>query len=90
MVSILNSVFTVMFYTVRSYLHMFQRIFKSTKFALYLYMFIFTIEQDIWVTRLDEILKYRNITQRLSTNSSYSYVSVCLSLHLRDKEISVS
>jgi hypothetical protein len=40
----------------RSHLHMFQRIFKSTKFTLYLYILIFIIEQDIWVTRSNEFL----------------------------------
>jgi hypothetical protein len=41
----------------RSHLHMFQRIFKSTKFAMYLYMFIFAIEQDMWVTRSNELFE---------------------------------
>jgi hypothetical protein len=51
MISILNSVFTDVLrgkmIKTRSHFHMFQRIFKLTKFALYLYMFIFVIEQDI-------------------------------------------
>jgi hypothetical protein len=48
---------------IRSHLHMFRRIFKSTKFALYLYMFIFAIEQDIWVMRSNKLLKSRSIAR---------------------------
>jgi hypothetical protein len=48
---------------IKSHLHMFQRIFKSTKFALNLYIFIFAIEQDISVTRSNELLKSRSIAR---------------------------
>jgi hypothetical protein len=54
MISILNSIFTVMFYAMRrskldlTYICLIQRIFKSTKFILNLYIYI--IEQDICVS----------------------------------------
>jgi hypothetical protein len=37
---------------IRSHLYMFKRIFKSTKFTLYLNMFIFTIDHDLWARQL--------------------------------------
>jgi predicted metallopeptidase len=55
----------------RSHLHMFQRIFNSTKFSLYLYMFIFVIEQDIWVMRSNGILKSRSIARGYQTSMLY-------------------
>jgi hypothetical protein len=35
-----------------SHLHMFGRIFKSTLFSLYLKIFIFTTNQDLWACDL--------------------------------------
>jgi hypothetical protein len=60
----------------RSHVHMFQRIFKLTKFALYLHIFIFAIEQDICVMRLNGLLKPRCITwgYKLVLPNSYGFI----------------
>jgi hypothetical protein len=74
-VSILNFIFTVMFCAAR-WPKLYPNCICFEEFLnqlnlLYICMFIFVIEQDMCVMRLNGLLQYRSIVRRLSTNNHY-------------------